>query len=490
MTDVDRATITLPLGDFAQLSKRLADQGMFTQLVGVHGRYHTHLEDRETVLKQVRLLCEQDKRFYLPSAKHLNLPLRSNIDGNLIKHGMLHDIALESALTKTCNWYETVKAALDEEQESPAEIITIGGAGTLPRSLSTAGTVNGQAAFQPVEDFAKSPASVTPSWSDLSNDGVESIASESAIPDNAIAVIGMSCRYSQAESLEAFWSLINSGKNTAQPVPKDRFNTADLWRAPKGPYFGSFIDDHDAFNNRFFNISAREAASMDPQQRLVLQVAYEAMESSGYGAGLPTKRVGCYVGVATDEYEFNVASEDATAFSATGTLRAFISGKVSHYFGWTGPSLVFDTACSSSAVAIHHACKVSQYFPPTRSFLWSHPVTASFRPVLFSSKKREANSRTTLGSSDKGVLCRSCWWCQCHDKSIALPESQSSLVSQPNRCIQGLRRGWQWLLPRRGRRAPGPQATRTGHRRQRHDRGHNSRDGGQPRTQLQPNHRA
>lgn len=103
---------------------------------------------------------------------------------------------------------------------------------------------------------------------------------------------------------------------------------------------------------------------MDPQQRLALQVAYEAVESSGY-CSLPTsdqeRDIGCYLGVGAVDYEGNVASENANAFSATGTLRAFIPGRISHYFGWTGPSMTFDTACSSSAVAISAACKVHSF---------------------------------------------------------------------------------------------------------------------------------
>ncbi|KAL2824854.1 hypothetical protein BDW59DRAFT_162050 [Aspergillus cavernicola] len=105
---------------------------------------------------------------------------------------------------------------------------------------------------------------------------------------------------------------------------------------------------------------------MDPQQRLALQVAYEAVESAGYyGIRANSTRqetetetdVECYLRVGSVDYEDNVASADANAFSATGTLRAFISGRISHFFGWSGPSITFDTACSSSAVAIHTGCK-------------------------------------------------------------------------------------------------------------------------------------
>lgn len=156
--------------------------------------------------------------------------------------------------------------------------------------------------------------------------------------------------------------MICSGVSAVQPLPQGRFNPAVLWRDPKGPFWGNFLRDPDTFDHRFFSISGREARSMDPQQRLLLQVVYEALESSGYYGPRqdgPPSAVGCYVGVGSVDYDDNVASENATAFSAVGTLRAFISGRVSHYFGWSGPSITYDTACSSSAVAIHSACKVS-----------------------------------------------------------------------------------------------------------------------------------
>ncbi|KAI9146901.1 Non-reducing polyketide synthase andM [Paramyrothecium foliicola] len=124
--------------------------------------------------------------------------------------------------------------------------------------------------------------------------------------------------------------------------------------------WGGFIDNYDKFDHRFFNISGREAKNMDPQQRLVLQVTYEALEVAGYSGtpeGQRESNIGCYLGVSSVDYDSNIAAEAANAFSATGSLRAFISGRVSHFFGWSGPSITFDTACSSSAVAIHTACK-------------------------------------------------------------------------------------------------------------------------------------
>lgn len=146
-------------------------------------------------------------------------------------------------------------------------------------------------------------------------------------------------------------------------MPENRFKLSEMLRQPKGPFFGNYLDDPDAFDHRFFGISAREAEAMDPQQRLLLQVAYNAMESAGY-CGISTSSltsdIGCYIGVGSDDYTDNVGSHDSNAFSATGTLQAFNSGRISHYFGWSGPSLTVDTACSSAAVAIHLACKALQ----------------------------------------------------------------------------------------------------------------------------------
>ena len=102
---------------------------------------------------------------------------------------------------------------------------------------------------------------------------------------------------------------------------------------------------------------------MDPQQRLLLELAYQAMDSSGYlgshqrESGDP---VGCFIGVSFAEYLDNTNAHPPTAYTSTGTIRAFLCGRISYYFGWSGPSEVLDTACSSSLVAIHRACKAVQ----------------------------------------------------------------------------------------------------------------------------------
>lgn len=167
-------------------------------------------------------------------------------------------------------------------------------------------------------------------------------------PETSVAIIGAACKYPGASSLDQLWTLISTGQVMFNEAPPGRF---------KETVAGNFISDFDQFDYGLFDISPREATYMDPQQRIALQVAYRAVESSGYFAcPNPELDVGCYVGVGSSDYEHNVNSNTPTAYSFTGTSRAFISGRISHFFKWTGPSLTLDTACSSSATAVHQAC--------------------------------------------------------------------------------------------------------------------------------------
>jgi len=363
-------TVTGPSRLLIPFSQRLFESGLSVQFIELRGQYH-HSMNFEAVQK-MKDLCNRDKRFQLLTADRLILPLRSNVDAKLITQGALHEIALDSILTLPSYWYQTIKATVIGMGERNIDIECIGGESILPRSLTFAlthkprppGYSNQKTTISPgLSNDSSTPVQLpmcpTPcTGSDLS-------AVDAAVSTSAIAVVGMACRFPKADSLDQYWQLIRSGDNAVQQVPKDRFDPAELWRDPKEPFWGNFLSDPDTFDHRFFAISAREAKSMDPQQRLLLQVVYEAMESSRfYGPRQDSQpsRIGCYVGVGSVDYEDNVASQNATAFSAVGTLRAFISGRVSHYFGWSGPSITFDTACSSSAVAIHSACMVSKSF--------------------------------------------------------------------------------------------------------------------------------
>ena len=188
--------------------------------------------------------------------------------------------------------------------------------------------------------------------------------------DADIAIVGAACRLPGANSLEDLWRLLSANKDMHKQVDTSRFDIPNSFRAsqsgnfvPGRTFYGNFMNDIQSFDNSFFGISTREAANMDPQQRVILEVAYEAMEASGYmkqHRRADQNPIGCFVGASCVDFNENVSSHPPTAYTSTGTIKSFIAGKISHYFGWSGPSEVVDTACSSSLVAINRACKAIQ----------------------------------------------------------------------------------------------------------------------------------
>ena len=179
-----------------------------------------------------------------------------------------------------------------------------------------------------------------------------------AVSENDIAIVGMSCFFPGADSVEEFWQLLCEGKPMHQPGPKHRFSAAKSWDATGGgpEYWGNFLENVDHSDHRFFGLSSREAQFMDPQRRILLQLAYRTVRSSGYFNEFSlTSQFRCFIGVGAVEYQENVASHPPSVSSAPSTLRAFISRRVSHCFGWNSPSATVDNPCSSSAVAIHLA---------------------------------------------------------------------------------------------------------------------------------------
>lgn len=141
--------------------------------------------------------------------------------------------------------------------------------------------------------------------------------------DSDVAVIGMACKFAGAESLEQFWKILETGTSLCGDLPRDRFPD---WRFERRAYPKNFkantMDDVDAFDHKFFKISGREATYMDPQQRLALQVTYQALESAGYfGHDTETDQdMGCYMATCMNEYHENVTCHPPSAFSLTGSI--------------------------------------------------------------------------------------------------------------------------------------------------------------------------
>ncbi|MBE9037111.1 type I polyketide synthase, partial [aff. Roholtiella sp. LEGE 12411] len=181
-----------------------------------------------------------------------------------------------------------------------------------------------------------------------------------------IAVIGMSGRFPQSPNLQSFWQLLSEGKNTITEVPSLRWNLEDWYDknpdAPNKTYsrWGGFIEHIDQFDPLFFQISPREAELMDPQQRLFLEVAWEALEDSGYSPeSFAQTQVGVFVGCSNNGYYQRIAPAlNPSDYSAgIGNQNAMIANRVSFLLNLRGPSILVDTMCSSSLVALHMACR-------------------------------------------------------------------------------------------------------------------------------------
>ncbi|MEL7145266.1 MAG: type I polyketide synthase, partial [Bacteroidota bacterium] len=187
-----------------------------------------------------------------------------------------------------------------------------------------------------------------------------------------IAIIGLSGQYPKSNDLNALWENLKKGENCVTEVPADRWDHSDYFDPDKSKAWktytkwGGFIDGVDKFDPLFFNISPKEALTMDPQERLFLQSAYEAIQDAGYTrqmlggknqAGL-LKKVGVYVGVMWHEYQLYGAQETALGRPmALSSSPSSIANRVSYFCNFNGPSLAMDTMCSSSLTAIHLACQ-------------------------------------------------------------------------------------------------------------------------------------
>ncbi|MFF3994255.1 type I polyketide synthase [Streptomyces cyaneofuscatus] len=197
------------------------------------------------------------------------------------------------------------------------------------------------------------------------------VAAESERPDedDPVVIVSMACRLPDGiETPEAFWDLLADGREASSPFPQ-RWDGWDLGtieeaeRAATGRRFerkGGFVRDVEDFDAAFFGLSPREALSLDPQQRLVLEVVWEAIERANLrAASLEGSNTGVYIGSMSSDYDvagrWDVGSSDG--YKITGNGSSLISGRVSYTLGLSGPALTIDTACSSSLVALRLACE-------------------------------------------------------------------------------------------------------------------------------------
>ena len=183
-----------------------------------------------------------------------------------------------------------------------------------------------------------------------------------------IAIVGMACRFPGASNISAFWRLLAAGQNAVsegapgsgvgrwgQLFPDDTVQSESC-------RYGAFVDDIDLFDDTFFRISPVEAELLDPQQRMMLETSWEALEDAGIDPeGLRESRTGVYTGISNDEYRMLVVDSSKPAeaagclYALSGTNLNGAAGRVSFVLGLRGPAKAVDAACASSMVSVHDA---------------------------------------------------------------------------------------------------------------------------------------
>ncbi|KAF8549493.1 putative polyketide synthase [Imleria badia] len=313
--------------------------------------YHSELHLPDT---RDRIFADIQKRnIRFPDYQDLRCPLRSTISGDIAKpssdHPSLVDLVVDMVLVHPVNWDLVAKKVAFVIPVNVALLaINIGPGSSTLRALERV-----------VPECVLRCIDVT---SDTRGEAAPTPAKQ-----EPIAIIGMAAHTPGATNTAELWEVLETGINTVSKIPDDRFklsshSAADVDSSPceLKVEMGNFLTDFADFDHKFFKISPREARSMDPQQRVLLHTAYEALESAGYVPdATPCFRratFGCYIGAATQDYAENLADNIDIHYS-TGTLRAFLSGRISYAMQFGGPSVVVDTACSSSIVAIHQACR-------------------------------------------------------------------------------------------------------------------------------------
>ena len=194
------------------------------------------------------------------------------------------------------------------------------------------------------------------------DESAEVVANKKSYRKQDIAIVGMAGRYPKAKNPRELWENLAQGRDCIEEISADRYE----WRLQHGSsqkYRGGFIDDVDKFDSLFFNISPREAEMLDPQERLFLEVAWEAIEDAGYYPEILAKEdesrnIGVFVGAVWTMYQMlGVEEKNLGNKIVPNSFLWSIANRASYWLNLSGPSMTVDTACSSSLTAIHLACE-------------------------------------------------------------------------------------------------------------------------------------
>lgn len=338
-------TVTTPNTAAPRLIHTLKDRGFECKLLPLKGYFHS----------QRNLHLGNQALQFVKSSAHFQFPqlnqfadVWSDAPPGRRPKKTAHESILKSILMETADWPSALKLVKDGlGSGSPLSITTFGDAKSFPQVLLRS------AASKGAHVEGSSLSEYFGGTDTKSESGTHNPHSHHR---GDIAIVGAACRFPKASSPEQLWNLLCSGISTCTDIRDRRFAAHLSQERQQEKFWANLCNDVASFDNKHFNISAREAMYMDPQQRVILEVAYEALLSAGYlSTAKRESEVGCYLGVGAVEYGDNIGSNDHSAFSAPGSLRAFISGRISHYFGWRGPSICIDTACSSVRHTLYHS---------------------------------------------------------------------------------------------------------------------------------------
>ena len=180
-----------------------------------------------------------------------------------------------------------------------------------------------------------------------------------------IAIVGIACRFpGDSDTPDRYWQTLMSGKDAIRPRPVGRWQdaVADAYlhsleaRQIEALRYGGYLERIDTFDPAFFGMSVRECRSVDPQQRLLLELSYEALENGAFPVDkLAGERVGSFIAIGNNDYGIGMLGSHLDPYVGTGISVTAGSGRINHTFGFTGPAISIDTACSSTLVTIHLA---------------------------------------------------------------------------------------------------------------------------------------
>ena len=172
------------------------------------------------------------------------------------------------------------------------------------------------------------------------------------MPKENIAIVGIGCRFPKAKSHQKFWEILLNRTDTITEANCQPDTGITGW--------GGFLEERDKFDANFFGISAQEAITIDPQQRFLLEVAWEALEDAGQiPENLAGSETSVFVGISCSDYHQVVSQQQSTPSleATTGNHRAMVANRISYHFDFHGTSVAVNTACSSSLVALDQACQ-------------------------------------------------------------------------------------------------------------------------------------